>query len=285
MIYDSQNTSSAVNVTLTGKKEIQVYVDGKKQMKLNKYLSVIILGLALAGCASAPTPSQVYRGQTAEQIYTAAETALAKENYADAVQAFEALDSLYPFGPHAQQAQLDMIYAYYKNNDNASAGAAAERYIRLYPRSPNLDYAYYIKGLANYDVDRGWLQHYLPADPALRDPGTLRQAFNDFKELVRLFPDSRYAPDAHKRMIYLRNMFGHYELKVAQYYFDSKAYVAAANRASYILQHYRSTPATQGALVLLVKANRALGLTHAANDALRVLKLNYPNAKALKGEL
>lgn len=251
-------------------------------MNCTKLLRVITLSVLLAGCASTPTPSQMYRGQTAEQIYHAAETALAKENYADAVQAFEALDSLYPFGAHAQQAQLDLIYAYYKNNDNASAGAAAERYIRLYPRSPNVDYAYYLKGLANYDVDRGWLQHYLPADPALRDPSTLRQAFNDFSELVRLFPNSKYAPDARQRMIYLRNMFGRYELKVAQFYYDRKAYVAAANRASYVLQHYRSTPATQGALVLLVKANRALGLSKAADDALRVLKLNYPKSAALR---
>lgn len=250
-------------------------------MNYTKYLIIVLLGFLLAGCGTLPTPSQVYRGQSAEQIYHAGEAALAKDNYADAVQAFEALDSLYPFSAYVQPAQLDMIYAYYKNNDNASAGAAAERYIRLYPRSADVDYAYYLKGLSNYDVDRGWLQHYLPADPALREPATLRQAYQDFNELVRLFPHSKYAPDARQRMIYLRNMFGRYELRVAQYYFERKAYVAAINRANYVLSHYQSTPSTQGALVLLVKANRLLGLQHAADNALRTLKLNYPRSKAL----
>lgn len=251
-------------------------------MNYSKYLSMAILSSALVGCAAAPTPSQVYKGQSAEQIFKTAETTLAKENFADAVQAFEALDSLYPFGSHAQQAQLNLIYAYYKNNDNASASAAAGRYILLYPRGPNTDYAYYLKGLANFNVDRGWLQQYLPADPSLRDPVSLRQAYKDFETLVRLYPQSRYAADARQRLVYLRDMFGRYELKVAQYYFDRKAYVAAANRASYAITHYRSSPSSHDALVILVKANRVLGLSDAANDALRVLKLNYPNSSALK---
>ncbi|CAM4451114.1 MAG: Outer membrane protein assembly factor BamD [Legionellaceae bacterium] len=244
-----------------------------------KYGAIYFFLLMLWGCSSIPTPSQVYQGKTVKEICTVAENGLAKENFADAVQAYEALDTLYPYGHHIQQAHLNMIYAYYKNNDNASAIAAADRYIRLYPQSSNLDYAYYLKGLANYDVDRGWLDHYLPTDPALRDPSTLGHAFTIFSKLVNLFPNSLYAPDARQRMIYLRNMFARYELRVAQYYFDREAYVAAANRASYVVAHYHSSPAVREALIILVKANKKLGLTKAANDALQLLNLNYPGIK------
>lgn len=244
---------------------------------------VIVALLALSGCkTTVSSPGEKYQGQSAEQIYNTAETYLADREYSNAVKAYEGLDSLYPFGPHAEQAQLDMIYAYYMSGDHASAAAAAERYIRIHPRSRHVDYAYYMKGLANFYQNRGWFQRYFPTDPAERDFGTMRQSFDDFAQLLRFYPQSRYAPDARQRMVYLRNIFARHELQVANYYLERRAYVAAANRANYIVQHYQSSTSTPEALAVMVKAYRGLGLTTSATEALRVLRLNYPQSKALK---
>lgn len=247
---------------------------------MKKLLPLLITtsALAIAACSSIPTPSEKYAKFSAEQIYTVAEVKLAKRDYRDSIEAYEALDSLYPFSAHIQQAQLDMIYAYFKNYDMPAAAAAAERYIRLYPRSPNVDYAYYMKGVANFYQDRGWFQRYLPTDQAVRDPGTTTQSFQDFNTFLKNFPNSPYAADAKQRLIYLRNMFARYNSEVAEYYLQKQAYVAAINRANEVLKKYSGAPANQQALEILVKSYRALGLTKEANNAEEVLKLNFPEA-------
>lgn len=251
-------------------------------MKLIHLVFLITLIGIVSGCSTTTDPVARFQHQSAEQIYQGGEIALAKGNYSDAIQHFEALDALYPFGTNAEQAQLDLIYAYYRNDDNASTSAAAERFIRLYPGSPRADYAYYMKGLANFDQDRGWFHHILPTDLSARDAGTMKQAFNDFSQLVRGYPNSVYTPDARQRMIYLRNLFAGYELHVADFYYQKQAYVAAANRGNYIVQHFEGTPEVEDALGIMVKSYRKLGMRDLADQSLQVLQLNYPNGRVLK---
>lgn len=222
-------------------------------------------------------------GWSAKRLYDEARGALDTGNYKSAIDYYEKLDARYPFGPYAEQGQLEIVYAYYKNDDAASAIAAADRFIKLHPRHPHVDYVYYIKGLTNFNQGRGILSGIIPTDDSQRDPGAARQAFNDFSELVHRFPESPYAKDAAQRMIYLRNNLAKYELHVADYYMRRQAFVAAANRARYVIENYQRTPAVPEALAMLVKAYRQLELYGLADDALRVLKLNYPNDPALPG--
>lgn len=239
--------------------------------------------IVVAGCSSSKTdPALIYQNQSEEQIFRGGEINLVKHNYATAAQQFEALDALYPFDVYAEQAQLDLMYAYFQTGDVASTAATAERFLRIYPRSEHIDYAYYMKGLADFSQDRGWIQRYFPTDLSQRDPGTTRQAFADFSRLVQEFPNSPYAADARQRMIYLRNLFATYELHVAEYYMRRHAYVAAANRAAYVVQHYDGTPQEEDALGIMVQAYRMLGLDDRADQTMRILQLNYPQGSVLR---
>jgi outer membrane protein assembly factor BamD len=241
-----------------------------------RLLTLLTLGASLYGCATTQTdPSTPYRGQTAEQIFISAEACLAKGNNKTAAEKFEALDAIYPCGQYAQRAQLDIIYAYYRSNDMPSAACAAERYIRQYPAGPHADYAYYIKGISNFEQDRGFLQRYIRTDLAERDPGSAREAFNDFKQLICSYPDSCYAPDARERMIYLRNLLARYEMNIAIYYFNRRAYVAAINRASNVLEHYEQSPSVCGALKLMRDAYLRLCLPEQAKEAEMMLHANF----------
>jgi outer membrane protein assembly factor BamD len=241
----------------------------------------LLAGICLSACSAVTTtPSEKYQSQSAEQIFKAAEKALNEHEYRNAVEHFEALDTLYPFGPYAERAQLDLMYSYYKAEEPAATAATAERFIHLYPRSGYVDYAFYMKGLADFDQDRGWLQHYVHTDLSQRDPGTERRAFDDFSTLIKLFPHSRYADDAKHHMVYLRNLFAGHELSVAQYYYRRGAYIAAANRANMVVQHFQGTSVMPDALAMMVKAYRKLQLEELANHALMVLRQNYPQSKA-----
>lgn len=252
-------------------------------MNFIKLLLLVSVAIAISACSAAATdPAVIYKNQSEDQLFRNGEISLAKHAYSTAVKQFEGLDALYPFGPHDEQAELDLIYAYYQNYDTASCAAAAERFIRLYPRSDHVDYAYYMKGLADFYQDRGWIQRFFPGDVSQRDPGTMRQGFNDFSQLVQLFPNSAYAPDARQRMVYLRNQFANYELHIANYYLARGAYVAAANRASYIIEHYSGTQQVEPALGVMVTSYRAMNLTDLANQTLQILQLNYPNGEVLK---
>lgn len=248
---------------------------------MKKILTVVLLtGIAsfLAACSTTSDPTAAFKNQSAEQIYQGGERDIATHSYSSAVKHFEALDALYPFSDRAEQAQLDLTYGYYKDGDYLSASATAERFIRLYPRSPHVDYAYYLKGLANYEQNRTWVQRYFPIDVSDRDLSGAKEAFDDFYQLVQLFPTSAYAPDARQRMIFLRNLFAKHDLAIAKYYLHHQAYVASANRASYILQHYNGAPQTEEALGILVVSNRQLGLQQPADQAMQVLQLNFPNS-------
>ncbi|MFA6302629.1 MAG: outer membrane protein assembly factor BamD [Legionella sp.] len=216
-----------------------------------------------------------FKGMTAKQLYLESRVALKKEQYATAAKKLEAIESMYPFSDYTESSQMKLIYAYYKNEDYLSAAATADRFIHLYPRAKNVDYAYYMKGLSEFQQTRGVFAKYLPMDESWRDPGTQSQAYIDFGVLIQKFPNSKYRANALQRMIYLRNMFAQHELNVSKYYFRHKMYVAAIERSGYLIKNYPQAPSAQGALVIMYKANKALGLNQAANDAMKVYQATY----------
>lgn len=249
-------------------------------MRTAKIFSALLIVVFLAGCSWFPEPKDETEGWSASRIYSAGKTAMQEEDYEQAVKYFEILESRYPFGRYAQQAQLEVAYAYYKYDEPESAIAAADRFIKLHPRHPHVDYAYYLKGLINFNRNTGLVERLFPQDRSTRDPATARQAFFDFRDLVQKYPQSRYAQDAAKRMHYLRNTLAKYEVNVAQYYLRRGANAAAANRAKYVVEHYQGAAAVPDALVVMAQAYRNMGLEKLAGDAQRVLDASYPNYTA-----
>jgi len=250
---------------------------------------VLAATLALGGCGLLPEVQDETAGWSAQKIYSEAKDNLNDGNYEKAVKLFETLESRYPFGRYAQQAQLEVAYAYYKDSEPISAIAACDRFIKLHPNHPNVDYAYYLKGLANFNDDLGILGNLSflgvreAQDMSERDPRAARDAFQSFKELVTRFPDSKYAEDSTARMKYLVNALAANEVHVARYYLKREAYVAAANRAKEVLKTYPEAPALEEALAIMVVSYDKLGLTDLRDDAQRVLTLNFPNSKYSKG--
>jgi outer membrane protein assembly factor BamD len=241
-----------------------------------RVLAVILMATFIAGCSWFGEKPDITKDWSAARLYAAAKERLENKDYEQAIDYYEKLEARYPFGPHSQQAQLDIAYAYYRNDESASAVAAAERFIKLHPRHPNVDYAYYIKGLANYVKTGGLVSRLITKDYSKRDTGAAREAFRDFSELTRRFPNSKYAQDAAQRMLFLKNTLAMYEVHVAEYYMSRAAYVAAANRARYVVENYQRTPAMPDALVILAKSYKAMELADLSEDAVRVLELNYP---------
>ena len=218
-----------------------------------------------------------YVGWDDAKFHQQAKEALDNQNFQKAITLYEALEARYPFGDYAAQAQLNVAYAYYKNDDPEAAIAAADRFIKVHPRNSNVDYAYYLKGLVNYNRGIGFIDRFLPTDSSQRDPGNAKDAYDNFQELIRRFPNSKYVPDARLRMVALRNNMGMYELHVADFYMRRKAYVAAVNRANHIVKEYQRTPAVPYALKIMQEAYTHLGMDDLAADADRIFKLNYPN--------
>ncbi len=224
------------------------------------------------GCAS--TGEDELDKLSAIELYDQAKRALNAGDYETAINTFERLEARFPFGKYAQQAQLEIAYAYYKFDEPDSSIATADRFIQNNPGNPHLDYAYYLRGLANYTRGENLMDRLVPREASERDTRALRDAFNDFTLLVKKFPDSRYTPDAKSRLVFLHNMLAKYEINVAYYYMKRGAYVAAANRAKYVIENYQRTPAAQGALEVLVQAYTKMGMNDLANDAQRILDLN-----------
>lgn len=239
--------------------------------------------LALGGCGVLPEVQDETAGWSAQKLYAEAKDNLNSGNFERAVKLFETLESRYPFGRYAQQAQLDVAYAYYKDNEPISAIAAADRFIKMHPNHPNVDYAYYLKGLANFNDNLGLLGGLVDQDMSERDPRAAREAFSAFKELVTRFPESKYTPDATARMKYLVNALASNEVHVAKYYIKRRAWVAAANRAKEVVKTYPDAPAVEEALAIMVVAYGQLGLEDLRADAERVLKLNFPDSRYAKG--
>lgn len=250
---------------------------------MKRILVLLSLAATLAGCGLLPEQIDDTKNWSASKLYSEAKASLAEGDYTRAVQLFEKLEARYPYGPYAQQAQLEVAYAYYKDNEPVSAIAAADRFIKLHPNHPNVDYAYYLKGLANFVEDHSPLAKLGDQDMTDRDPKSARESFAAFKELVTRFPDSKYTPDARARMAYLMNALARHEVHVANYYYKRGAYVAAANRAKYVLQNYQQAPALEDALYILAQSYDKLDLPDLRDDALRVLRLNFPNSVHLGG--
>ncbi len=241
-----------------------------------RLLPVLILFLFLSACATVEEEDPT-AGQTAAEIYHDAHEYLNEGEYESAIQYFERLESRFPYGPYAEQAQLEIAYTYYKSQEYESAILAAERFIKLHPDHRSVDYAYYLRGLARYDGDQSFMARWFNQDLTERDPRSMREAFRYFSRLVSRFPDSRYARDAIRRMQQLREGLAKYELHVANYYIKRSAFVAAANRAQYVVKNYQGTQAIPDALSIMVKSYTELGLPELAQDTSRVLKLNYPD--------
>jgi outer membrane protein assembly factor BamD len=244
-----------------------------------------MLSLSLLGaCSLLPEQIDETKNWSASKLYTTAKEQLDEGNYTQAIQFFEKLEARYPYGPYAQQAQLEVAYAYYKDGEPVSAIAACDRFIKLHPNHPNVDYAYYLKGLANFIEDTSLFAFLGDQDMSQRDPRSARESFEAFKELTTLFPNSKYAPDALARMKYLVNSLASHEVHVARHYYARGAYVAAANRAKHVLQHYQQAPALEEALAIMARSYDQMGMTDLRDDALRVLKKNFPESPWLVGD-
>jgi outer membrane protein assembly factor BamD len=221
-------------------------------------------------------------GWSAQRLYGEAKDAMNGRDWAKAIKYLEKLEARYPYGRYAQQAQLEVAYAHWKDGERASAIAAADRFIKLYPNHPSVDYAWYLKGLINFNELGGVFSWITTPDMTDRDPKATRDAFLAMKEVVTRFPDSKYAEDAAARMRYLLNALAAYEVHVARYYMKRGAYVAAANRAQFAIQNYAQAPALEEAVFVLVKAYDALNMPELRDAADRVMRTNFPDSRYLK---
>src|SRR5438045_5237601 len=227
--------------------------------------------LAVSVACSSLSKEDETTGWSAQRLYGEAKDAMASREWQKAIKYLEKLEARFPYGRYAQEAQLEVAYAQWKDGERASAIAAADRFIKLYPNHPNVDYAWYLKGLVNFNELAGVLSWLTTPDMSDRDPKASREGFLAFKEVVMRFPESRYAEDSAARMRYLVNALAANEVHVARYYIKRGAYVAAANRAQYAIEHYPQAPAVQDAMGALVQAYDALGMTELRDAAQRVL--------------
>lgn len=245
------------------------------------FLALLIGGL-LGACGLLPDQVDETRGWSAAKLYSEARAELNDRNFEKAIKYYEKLEARFPYGRYAQQAQIETAYAYYKDGEIVSAVAAADRFIKLHPNHPSVDYMYYLKGLANFNEDLGLFGYVSGQDLTERDPKAARAAFDAFKDLAGRFPDSKYTPDSIHRMNYLVNALASHEVHVARYYMKRGAYVAAANRAQFALKTYPQAPANEEGLLIMVKAYDALGMRDLRDDAERVMLKNFPSSKYLK---
>ena len=239
---------------------------------------LLLLIALLAGCSS---NQENFANSGEEFLFNEGLRSMEISNWNRAILIWQQLEAQFPFGQYAEQSQLELIYAYYRNREPEAARAAADRFIRLYPDSESLDYAYYMKGMAYYSEDNRILGRYLPTDPSKRDPGKARESFADFAQLLNLFPNSLYAADARARMVYLKNLMADYEVHVAEFYIERQAYLSALNRARFVMENFQGTPAVPRALEIMVEMYLRLGLNDLADASLEILKLNYPDSPQL----
>ena len=250
-------------------------------MRLWKLLIVVLASVILVvGCQTLKNPRKNW---TAQRYYEEGKAALVDGKYKDAIELFQELESRYPYGRYSEQGQLEIAYAYYRNNEPELAIQAADRFIRLHPTHPHVAYAYYLKGIVNVRVEKG-LNSLLKGRGAKaldRDAKAAHDAYLAFREVVERFPNSQYARDAALRMAYLNNSLASYEIEVARYYLGQDAYVAALNRCKYVIDNYQRSPAVEDALGLQAQAYKAMGFKQLMHDTVRVLRTNFPNSRYL----
>ena len=262
-------------------------------MSLPHYkITILALSLGVAsafmGCSSNPSKKEVVdKGpQSSEQVYfQKAQKSLERNQYTDAVKSLEALDTYYPTGQYTQQAQLELLYAKFKQKDYEGTIALAERFIRLNPQHPNVDYAYYVRGVANMEMNYDSLIRYTSLQQSHRDVSYIKVAYQNFVDLIRRFPSSQYSVDAAQRMKYIAQELAESEMNAARFNIQRKAWLAAAERAQWVIEHYPQTPQTPEALATLAYSYQKLGDTATSQQYVDILKLNYPNLVKSNGEV
>ncbi len=243
-------------------------------MAIVRLLTPFLLLLLLSACSLLPEQIDETKDWSANRFYSEASAALAEGDYQNAIKYYDLLEARFPFGRYAMQAQLDVAYAHYKYEEPEEAIAAANRFIKLNPTNPHVDYAYYLKGVVNFNRSVGFFDRFIPVDSSQRDPAAAVESFKDFSELIEKFPNSGYSADARKRLIHLRNNMARYHVHVAKYYMKRGAYLAAANRCIEVVENYQRTLAVKDALEIMIEAYNKLGLENLSKDAQRVLALN-----------
>lgn len=251
-------------------------------MKSFRLLAPVVLGavITMTGCSSSDEEEQVIvANMGAQQLYDSAKRSMEVGNFSAAAQTLSQLDSRFPFGPLSHQVQLDLIYSYYKSGKPEEAIANIDRFIRLNPNHSDVDYAYYMRGLTNMESDSNLFQELMRIDRSDRDPSKSREAFNDFRRLIQQYPDSKYAADAKARMLHIKDRLARYEIAIARYYMKRSAYVAAANRGRYVIEHYPDSTQVQSALEIMVSSYEQLGLTELRDNAMKTLRINFPDSE------
>lgn len=253
-------------------------------MHASKIFTIFLLSLILSACSAFKDKDTIDLNVSAKTLYSQAKKELDSGNYEKAIKRYEALQARYPYGKYSQQAGLELAFAYYKYEEPAPAIAAADRFIKLYPTHPYVDYAYYLKGLADFKDKTNFMERLFNSyDFSDRDPSAALDSFDAFSELVERYPNSDYAEDARLRMAFILESLAVHEIKVAQWYLKIEAYVAAANRAKFVLDNYDRTTSIEDALGLLATVYPKMGLQKLGEDNLRILKLNFPESRYIKG--
>ncbi len=285
MTYTSIYINSILPFLLLFIKGVYAYLISNKGVivnsmaKLTTKIIFITLALALTGCSSSGIENDIDKvpDKSAQALFVDARTSLDNGLYQKAIQILSAIDSRFPFGPISHQVQLDLIYAYYKVGDSAQGIALTDRFLRLNPNNPNIDYVYYMRALINLSTEDNLFQDLAGIDRSDRDPTASRDAFNDFKRIIIYHPESKYAADSQKRMIGIKSRLAKYELAVANFYLKREAYASAANRGRYIVEYFSPSPELEPALEIMIKSYDKLGLLDLKKNSLQVLAANYPN--------
>lgn len=241
-------------------------------------ITLLIMSFGLPGCAlfGDDDELEVDLNSGEQQMYRRAQRFLDTSNFDLAISALQQLESRYPFGKYAEQAQLELIYAHHGAYQSEAAIEAADRFIRLHPQHPSVDYAYYMKGVSAYDMNENFFSSLVPTDDSKRDVSGVREAFDEFTQLLTRYPNSRYAQDARARMVYIRNMLARHEIHVANYYFKRGAYMAALKRGQNVVENMQETTAVPDGLAVMAQAYILLEMSDLAKDSARVLCANYP---------
>ena len=246
--------------------------------KLTIKMMLLVLALGLAGCSSSENSDiDKVPDKSAQALFADARESLDNGLFQKAIQLLSAIDSRFPFGPISHQVQIDLIYAYYKSGDSDQGIALADRFLRLNPTHPNIDYVYYMRGLIHLSTEENMFQDIAGIDRSDRDPVAARDAFNDFKTIVTNYSDSKYAVDARKRMIAIKSRLAKYELAVARFYLERDAFASAANRGRYIVEYYSPSPEVEQALEIMIECYEQLGMDELKSNAKQILAVNYPD--------
>ena len=269
---------SDASLRLAGNSSIQRMRHNLGNMPITLLLALLFALSLLSGCAGSDGNKDDTDIWSEAKLYSEGTDKLNDGDFAKCGKYFEKLEARFPFGPYSQQAQINAAYCYWKAQEQTQALVAIDRFIKLHQGSPNLDYAYYLKGLITFNDDLGWLGKFTGQDLSERDPKAAKEAFESFKVVVERFPNSKYAPDALDRMRYIVNSLAEADVIVARFYYQRGAYLAAANRAQLVIRDYDRAPAVEEALYILTKSYEKLGMTQLSNDSARVFKLNFPDS-------